>query len=62
MRSDAAESPRETVRMKGGQSREGSRESHMEGADERKDREESAKAGWKGGSLVERNFFRARSR
>ncbi len=38
MRSDAAESSRETVRMKGGQSREvGSRESQREGVDERRD-------------------------
>ena len=38
MRSDAAESSRETVRIKGGQSREvGSRESQREGVDERRD-------------------------
>ncbi len=36
--SDAAESSRETVRMKGGQSREvGSKESQREGVDERRD-------------------------
>ena len=38
MRSDAAESSRETVRMKGGQSREvGSKESQREGVSERRD-------------------------
>jgi hypothetical protein len=38
MRSDAAESSREPVRIKGGQSREvGSRESQREGVDERRD-------------------------
>ena len=41
MRSDAAESSRETVRIKGGQSREvGSRESQREGVDERRDASE----------------------
>ena len=38
VRSDAAESSRETVRMKGGQSREvGSKESQREGVAERRD-------------------------
>ncbi len=38
MRSDAADSSRETVRMKGGQSREvGSKESQRDGVDERRD-------------------------
>ena len=59
--SDAAASSREKVRMKGGQSREvGSRESQREGVEER--REASAREGWKGGVLVERRFFRTRSR
>ena len=61
MRSEAAESSRETVRMKGGQSREvGSRESQREGVDER--REASAREGWKVGVLVERSFFLTTSR
>jgi hypothetical protein len=61
VRSDAANSSLETVRMKGGQSREvGSRESQREGMDER--REASARAGWNGGVLVERRFLRTRSR
>ena len=61
MRSDAAASSREKVRMKGGQSREvGSRESQREGVEER--REASAREGWNGGVLVERRFFRTRSR
>jgi hypothetical protein len=47
--------------MKGGQSREvGSRESQREGVEER--REARAREGWKGGILVERRFFRTRSR
>jgi hypothetical protein len=47
--------------MKGGQSREvGSRESQREGVEER--REARAREGWKGGVLVERRFFRTRSR
>ncbi len=38
MRSDAADSSRETVRMKWGQSRElGSKESQRDGVDERRD-------------------------
>ncbi len=46
MRSAAAESPRETVWMKGGQSREvGSRESHRDGVDERRDGVASVRAG-----------------
>ncbi len=50
MRSDAADSLRETVRMKGEQSREvGSRESQREGVEER--REARAREGWKGGVL-----------
>ncbi len=61
MRSDATDSSRETVRMKGGQSREvGSRESQREGVGER--REASARAGWKGGVLVERRFLRTTAR
>ncbi len=60
MRSDAADLSRETVRMKGGQSREvGSRESQREGVDERK--EVSARASWNYGVLVERRFLRTRS-
>ncbi len=48
MRSDAADSSRGTVRMKGGQSREvGSRESQREGVEER--REARAREGWKWG-------------
>ncbi len=44
MRSDAADSSRETVRMKGGQSRElGSKDSQKEGVEER--REASAREG-----------------
>ena len=44
VRSDAADSSREKVRMKGGQSREvGSKESHREGVEER--REASAREG-----------------
>ncbi len=44
VRSDAADSSRVKVRMKGGQSREvGSRESHREGVEER--REASAREG-----------------
>jgi hypothetical protein len=59
--SDAADSSQETVRMKGGQSREvGSREPQREGVDEQ--REASAREGWKGGVLVERRFLRTRSR
>jgi hypothetical protein len=51
----------ETVRIKGGHSREvGSRESHKEGVDERRDAR--AREGWKGGILVERRFLRTRSR
>ncbi len=61
MRSDAADSSREKVRMKGGQSREvGSRVSQREGADERRDA--MAREGWKGGVLVERRFLRTRSK
>ncbi len=57
MRSDTADSSREKVRIKGGQSREvGPRESQGEGVEER--REASARAGWKGGVLVEWRFFR----
>ncbi len=56
---DAADSLREKVRMKGGKSREvGSRVSQREGADERRD----ARAREKGGVLVERRFLRTRSR
>jgi hypothetical protein len=48
VRSDAADSSREKVRMKGGQSREvGSKESQREGVDERRDAR--ARDGWKGG-------------
>ncbi len=48
MKSEAAKSSRETVRMKGGQSKEvGSRESQREGVEER--REASAREGRKGG-------------
>jgi hypothetical protein len=47
--------------MKGGQSREvGSKESQREGVSERRDAR--ARDGWKGGGLVERRFFRTRSR
>ncbi len=61
MRSEAAKSSRETVRMKGGQSKEvGSRKSQREGVDER--REASAREGWKGGVLEERRFFLTTSR
>ena len=61
MRSEAAESSRETVRIKGGQSKEmGSRESQSEGVEER--REASAREGCKGGVLVERRFCRTTSR
>ncbi len=61
MRSDAADSSREKVRMKGGQSREvGSRVSKRDGADEQRDA--SAREGWKGGVLVKRRFLRTRSR
>jgi len=61
VRSEAAESSRETVRMKGGQSKEvGSRESQRDGVDER--REASAREGWKGGVLDERIFFLTTSR
>ncbi len=61
MRSDAADSSRKKVRIKGGQSREvGSRESQREGVEER--REARAREGWKGGVLVERRFLRTRSR
>ncbi len=61
MRSEAAESSRETVRIKGGQSKEvGSRESQSEGVEER--REASAREGWKGGVLEERRFCRTTSR
>ncbi len=61
MRSAAAESPWETVRIKGEQSREvGSRESHKDGADERRDGVASARAGGRGGG-VERRFLRTRS-
>ena len=51
MRSDAAESSRETVRIKGGQSREvGSKESQREGVDERRDaRVEKVGFWWSGG-------------
>jgi hypothetical protein len=60
-KSEAAESPLETVRIKGGQSREvGSRQSQREGVDEL--REASAREGWKGGVLEERRFFRTTSR
>ncbi len=46
MRSDAADSSRETVRLKGGQSREvGSREFQRDGANERRDGVASARAG-----------------
>jgi hypothetical protein len=49
--------------MKGGQSWEvGSRESHKDGAVERRDGVASARAVWKGGVRVERRFFRTRSR
>jgi hypothetical protein len=59
-RSTVVESPREKVRMKGGQSREvGSREFHRNG----RDGVASARAGWwKGGVLVERRLLRTRSR
>ncbi len=58
-RSAAAESPREIVRMIGGQSREvGSRKSHRDGVDERRDGVASARAGWKGEVLVEQRFLR----
>ena len=61
MRSEAAESSRETVRTKGGQSKEvGSRVSQIEGVEER--REASAREGWKGGVLEERRFFLTTSR
>ena len=61
MRSEAAESSREAVRVKGGQSKEvGSRVSQSEGVDER--REASAREGWKGGVLEERRFFLTTSR
>ncbi len=59
MRSDAADSSREKIRIKGGQSREvevGSRESQREGVEER--REARAREGWKSGVLLERRFFR----
>ncbi len=55
-RSEAAESSRETVRMKGEQSKEvGSRESQREGV-------ASAREGWKGGVLEERRVFLTTSR
>ncbi len=55
MRSDVADSSRETVRMKEGLSRGvGSRESQREGVDER--REASARAGWKGGFWWSEDF------
>ena len=58
---EAAESSRETVRMKGGQSREvGSRESQSEGVEER--REASARDGWRGGVVEERRFCRTTSK
>ena len=62
MRSEAAESLRETVRMKGWQSKEvGLRESQSEGVVER--REASARVGFlKGGVLEERRFFLTTSR
>ncbi len=61
MRSEAAESSLETVRMKGGQSREvGSRVSKRDEVEER--REASAREGLKGGVLEERRFFRTTSR
>ena len=61
MRSDAAESSRETVRIKGERSKEvGSRESQSEGVEER--REANAREGWKGGVLEERRFCRSRTR
>ena len=61
MRSEAAESSGETVRIKGGQSKEvGSRESQSEGMEER--REASAREGWKGGVLEERRFRLTTSR
>jgi hypothetical protein len=61
VRSEAAESSRETVRIKGGQSKVvGSRESQMEGVEER--RAASAREGWKGGVLGERRFFLTTSR
>ncbi len=61
MRSEAAESSRETVRIKGGQSKEvESRESQREGMEER--REASAREGWRGGVLEERRFFLTMSR
>jgi hypothetical protein len=51
------------MRMKGGQSREmGSRESHTNGEEERRDGVASARTGWKGGVRVERSFLRTKSR
>jgi hypothetical protein len=55
------ESSQETVRIKGGQSKEvGSRESQREGVEER--REASAREGWKGEVLEERRYFLTTSR
>ncbi len=61
MRSEAAESSRETVRMKGGQSKEvGSRESQRKGVEERRDAR--AREGWRGEVWEERRFFQTTSR
>jgi hypothetical protein len=49
--------------MKGGPSTEvRSRKSHRDGVDERREGVASARAGWRGGVLVERRILRTRSR